>query len=64
MTVPARAILAYFQVAPSNHEDWEEVQPRSVTDRRLQRMLETNFAITSDRDRDTNTYSVRLKFTN
>ena len=22
----------YFQVAPSNHEDWEEVQPRSVTE--------------------------------
>ena len=30
--VSARAILAYFEVAPSNHEDWEEVQPRSVTE--------------------------------
>ena len=27
-----RAILAHLQVAPSNHEDWEEVQPRSVTE--------------------------------
>ena len=31
-TVFARAILAYLQVAPSNHENWEEVQPRSVTE--------------------------------
>ena len=29
--VSARAILVYFQVAPSN-EEWEEVQPRSVTE--------------------------------
>jgi hypothetical protein len=29
--VSARSILAYFHVAPSN-EDWEEVQPRSVTE--------------------------------
>ena len=27
----ARAILAYLQDAPSNDDDWEEVQPRSVT---------------------------------
>ena len=30
--VRARAILAYLQVAPWNHEDWEEVQPWSVTE--------------------------------
>jgi hypothetical protein len=30
--VSARAILAYFQVAPSNHKDWEAVQPRTVTE--------------------------------
>ena len=30
--VLARAILAYFQVAPSNHEDWEEVQRRPVAE--------------------------------
>ena len=28
----AVSALAYFQVAPSNHEDWEEVQHRSVTE--------------------------------
>ena len=30
----ARAIQAFFEVAPSNHDDWEEVQPapRSVTE--------------------------------
>ena len=36
--VSARAILAYFQVAPSNHEDWEEVHTALVSHRRLQRM--------------------------
>ena len=30
--VSAWAILAYLQVAPYNHEDWEKVQPRSVTE--------------------------------
>ena len=30
--VSARAILAYFQVAASNREDCEEIQPRSVTE--------------------------------
>ena len=30
--VSARAILAYFRVAPSNHEDLEAVQRRSVTE--------------------------------
>ena len=30
--ISARAILAYFQDAPSNHEVWEEVQPRPVTE--------------------------------
>ena len=24
--------VLYFEVAPSNHENWEEVQPRSVTE--------------------------------
>ena len=36
--VCARAILAYLQVAPWNHEDWEEVYTASVSHRRLQRM--------------------------
>ena len=30
--VSVRAILAYFQVAPLNHEDLEVVQRRSVTE--------------------------------
>ena len=30
--VSTREILAYLQVAPSNHEDWKQVQPRSVTE--------------------------------
>ena len=34
----ARAIAAYFQVAPSNHEDWQEVYTALVSHRRLQRM--------------------------
>ena len=37
VAVSARAILAYFQVAPSNHEDLEAVTV-SVSHRRLQRM--------------------------
>ena len=36
MTVSARAILAYLQLAPSNHEDWKEVA--SVRHRRVQQM--------------------------
>ena len=44
--VSARAILAYFQVAPSNREDWEEVQPRSVTEvcSECRRMEESSLA--------------------
>ena len=29
MTTFSRAILAFLQLAPWNHEDWKEVQPRS-----------------------------------
>ena len=32
------AILAYLLVAPSNHQDWEEVYTASVSRRRLQHM--------------------------
>ena len=32
MTVSPRAILAYLQLVPSNHEDWKDVQPRSGTE--------------------------------
>ena len=44
--VSARAILAYFQVAPSNHEDLEAVQRRSVTEgcRACRRMEESSRA--------------------
>ena len=41
--VSSLAILAYFQVAPSNHEDSEEVQPPSVTED-CRRMEESSFA--------------------
>ena len=46
MTVSARAILANLQLAPRNHEDWKEVQPRSGTEvcSKCRRMEESSLA--------------------
>ena len=51
MTVSARVILAYLQLASWNHEDWNEVQPRSGTKEcsESRRMEESSLGLTRSR---------------
>ena len=49
MTVSARAILAYLQLAPWNHQDGKDVQPRSGTEERSEQMEESSLGLARSR---------------